>query len=170
MSYGRDTSTLRITRQNKEDLIACCSHPALMREVIQRVERLAFIPAGPERDAHLVEYHTFCKGLPCILWQPEDSSRCNMQIRVTREPDTALIKLCRVVWTVCHVVSEQGPALRGHEEVLHSCGRNGASDTSYGACINPDHLVRGTEETRQQLKEARVAMRKVGVRSMGVQA
>lgn len=163
MSFGIDTARLRITRQNREEIIASCDQPALLREVIQRAERLAFLRPGPERASHLAAFDAFCEGLPCLIWQPQDSTKCHMDIAVTREIYPVIISVSRVIWTIVHVVSEQGPLLRGYEELLHFCGKNGAPHTGHGACINPAHLLRGTQETRTQLKDARRTLREIGV-------
>jgi len=100
---------------------------------------------------------------PCLLWSPDDPTERNVTVRVAGEQDRVMIKVTRVVWRITHVVPAQGPDLRGHEDLLHSCGRNGHSSTAKGACLNPAHLFRGTPDNRMELAVLRRTARKLGM-------
>lgn len=156
MARGRDTSTFRIEKKTREELINGCSHPALLREIFERSRDLAF------GRGTVAEFNFFCRQQPCILWSPEDQKEWSVNVRITHEIDPALVRVSRVVWAVVNTVAAQGPLLRGDEELHHECGNNGHGNTGIGTCLNPGHMIRGTQETRRNLKIARRLLRTVG--------
>lgn len=158
MGRGRDTATLRIDNQVREEIIRSCNQPELLREIFERARGLVF------GRGTVLEFDAFCRSQPCILWTPSDPNERHITVRVTRELDPVLIHVGRVVWTICNTVPAQGPLLQGHEELLHSCGQNGDPHNGHGVCLNPGHMIRGTEEARNVLRQARRALRQVSFR------
>lgn len=152
---GRDTSEIAIDKKAKEEILRNCSNPELLKAIFEMADGLAF------GRSTIDEFEAFCKAQPCILWTPSDETQRHITVRIYRESDRALRQVCRVVWRIClNVVSAQGPALRGDEEVLHFCGHNGKDHNNYGTCLNPACFVRGNEENRQNLAYARLLMKK----------
>lgn len=156
---ARATHTLRIDRRLLETIAVNCDLPDLMREIFAHTWAMAF-----GRMSHDV-FMKFCRDLPCILWTPEDLSTRHVNVRVTDDVELRLVCVSRVVWTACQVT---GPLLGSDEELLHSCGNNGAPNTARGMCLNPAHLVRANAESRMALKKARTLLRQVGLTEVAV--
>lgn len=156
MALGRDTSTFRIDRHVREEIIRNCSAPDRLRTIFDMAAGLAY------RRVSLEEFEATCRRMGCILFTPLDG-QCNIEVRVTREIDPVMIKIHRVVWAITHTISEQGPSLKPHEMVLHLCSSNGHPGTGEGSCLNPAHFIRGTIENKQDLAIARRLMRKNGI-------
>jgi hypothetical protein len=159
---GRDTRTLRIERPVIAEILRSCSHPDLLADIFDRARGLVF------GRGSVLEFDAYCRQQPCILWQPEDLTQRHVTVRVTREQDPIVISIKRVVWTICHTVSAQGPPLGGDEEVLHTCGRNGNHNNGHGVCLNPVHMVRGSCENRTALRQARHLMRTLSLENVAV--
>lgn len=163
MSRGRDTNTLRIEKDVLAEILRNCSDPSTLGLIFGLTKDLAF------RRISVEEFDAYCGEQPCIFWQPDDPNQRHVDVRVTRETERVMIHVCRIVWTVCHVTAEQGEPLRGHEELLHSCGHNGAVSTAFGACLNPAHMVKGTPESRLALKKIRFLKKQIGLQEVAVQ-
>ncbi len=163
MAEGRDTHNFRITKATRDFILARCSNPEALRSVFELLWPLAL------RRISVLDFTAHCSTLPCILWTPTDPDERHVKVQIPAEShDTVMIHVCRVVWAITHVVADQGAPLRGHEELLHSCGRNGDPNTGRNACLNPGHLMRGTKENRRILMLARRAMRQSGVKQIAV--
>jgi hypothetical protein len=162
MIKGRHTASFRIDRRKRQEVVSQCSHPALMLEILSRADALVFTPKA-ERAAAVLAFRAFCHELPCIVWQPEDPTQRHITVTVTREPEQKITTVARLVFALTQVVPEQGGALTGEQEVLHTCGLNGAKHTGYGACLNPDHFLRSDEEGRKQLAAVRRGVRRLGI-------
>lgn len=162
MIKGRNTTTFRIDRRKRMEVISQCSHPAVLTEIFRRADALVFVPKA-DRALAVEDFRSFCHEQPCIVWQPEDQTQRHITVVVTREAEEKITTVPRLVYTITHVVPEQGGPLMGDEEVLHTCGRNGNNSTGYGTCLNPDHLMRSDEEGRMQLAEIRRGARKLGL-------
>lgn len=158
MSQGRDTHRLIIDGKNIKALVNGVDNPALLREVFRLVRELAF------KRITVDQWTAACNMMGCILWKPEDPTDRHMTVRTRDQMEPVLIKITRVMWTATYVCSEQGPELRGYEELHHSCDNNGDSSTGYGACLNPAHLWRGDAATRLQLRQMREVMHRAGQR------
>lgn len=158
MIRGRDTHNVRVDRQLLQEILAGVSDRDTIEVIFSLTRDLAL------GRITLQAFDDFCAELPCVFWQPSDPDHRHIAVAVTRELERKLITISRAVWVVTRqVISAQGPALRGSEEVLHKCGHNGNPSTGYGACLNPAHLVRGTEKERLQVANARRVAREVGV-------
>lgn len=155
MKKGRDTSTFRIDKLVITELLARVDQPALLKAIFDKARDICF---GRCTQA---DFDAFCESLPCILWSPEDPTERNVTVRLANEEERVMIKVTRVVWRIVN-----RPDLRGHEELLHSCGRNGHHSTARGSCLNPAHLLRGTPEKRIELKLLRQAARTFGLTVM----
>lgn len=162
---GRDTDTFRNLRRVAKELAAGCSQPEIFAEIVAKANALAFLPVGDRVNA-ILDLNAYMASQPCIIWQPEDKDQRHILVDITREDQRIVIAVARAAWACVHVVSQQGPGLRGHEELQHSCGKNGHTGTGYGVCINPTHLVRGNYLTREQLKKVRQTLRRVGLKSV----
>lgn len=163
MRRGRDTGTIRLDRQAIKEIVANCSEPEIMREILQvKTWDLAM------GRISLLDFQAYCRSLPCIFWQPEDGTQRNVTVRIAGEVDRVMIKVTRVVWTACQITSDQGTMLGAEEELLHTCGNNGHHSSAKGACLNPAHLLRGDEKTRQDLRKARAKFDKVMKRQTAV--
>lgn len=163
MGKGRDTHRLIIDGKIIKQLVAGCSDPAAMTEIFRQVRELAF------KRITVEQFNAFCETLPCILWLPEDPDQRHIHVRTRDTPEPVVVSIARVAWTATHICSEQGPDLRGDEEVLHICvnnGQDGYKHTGRGACLNPKCLFRGDETARLELKKAREMMRKRGLRKV----
>lgn len=156
---GIDVRLLRITRKVKEEIIRTCSHPETLREIIRRAEALVFMPKE-ERALAASSFAFFCSEQPCVIYQPPEGV-AHITLEVTRRREPVIISIARVVWTMTHCVSEQGEALLGSEELVHSCSRNGDGNTGTGCCLNPFHMIVATPEDRQKLRNARQRVREV---------
>lgn len=159
MIKARPTHTLRIDRRVLEDIAVNCDNPELMRGIFALTWPLAL------GRVTLDDFKKFCQDLPCILWAPEDQSKRHVNVRVAGLADPKMVRVTRVVWTACQV---SGTLLGADEELLHTCGNNGANTTGFGMCLNPAHLVRANADGRQALKLARHLMRKVGMTEVAV--
>lgn len=158
MIRGRDTHNVRVDKQLISEILTGCSDRDTIEVIFSLTRDLAL------GRITLQAFDDFCAELPCVLWQPSDPDQRHITVAVTRELERKLITISRAVWTITRqVVSAQGPALRGSEEVMHKCGHNGVSSTGYGACLNPAHLLRGTEKERLRVASARRTAREVGV-------
>lgn len=160
MGRGRDTHRLIIDGKIIKKLVASCDNREAMVEIFRLVWELAF------KRITVAQFDAACQLMPCILWKPDDPTERHMVIRCVDEQEPVLVSIARIVWRATHVCSEQGPDLRGHEEVLHSCGNNGINHTGYGACMNPAHLWRGDADSRVHLKQTRELMRRAGQRQV----
>jgi hypothetical protein len=157
---GRDTHTLRITRQLKEEILRGCDQPDILRAIFEQAWGLAFGRGTVD------EFDQFCRAQPCIKWNPDDPSERHVTVDVSGEREKILIAVHRVVWTIVHTVSAQGPTLMGDQELLHSCGNNGTPNTGFGVCLNPAHLIVGTQDNRVALRQARKVLRRLNANTM----
>lgn len=173
MARGRDTHTISITKRVKEELYENCSDPDLMRDIITRAERLAFTPLD-QRAAAILALEIFCREAPCILWQPLDPKQRHIEVQIhgansSKNDERVIVSVSRIVWTAYHVVSQQGDiGLATDDEILHSCGKNGAVSTALGVCLNPAHLIKADRFLRLQLSKTRKRLRTVNVASIAV--
>lgn len=172
MPRGRDTHTISITRRVKEELFLNCSDPDLLREIISRAEALAFMRVD-ERAAAIFELECDVRSAPCILWTPQhDQRHIRVQVRgnnASKPGEETIVHVARIVWTAFHVVSQQGDTgLLPHDEIHHTCGKNGADSTAYGACLNPMHMIKGNKSLRQTLLRTRRDLRTVKVHQIAI--
>jgi hypothetical protein len=163
MAKGFDTQRLICDRKVLAEIVAGCSEPAIMTEIFRLVREMAF------RRISVAEFNRYCESQPCIFWQPVDIDARQISVR-SRDHGAkkVLVKVARVLWTIVHVCSEQGPELLGTEEVLHTCGHNGHSSSSRGACLNPAHMIRGTVAERLKLRQVRKAVRSMNLKQVQV--
>lgn len=163
MSRGRDTSTIRIDRKVLTEILQNVDQPEILSQIFLMAAGL------PLRRNTVEEFERLCNDAPCILWRPEDVTKRHVTVHITRQTDRTMVHVCRVVWRIVHTVPELGPMdLRSHEEVLHNCLSMQEKNTAFGACLNPAHMVRGTSESRTELKVFRALARKIGMRSVAV--
>lgn len=162
MAHARDCHTIRLDKQVRAEILRNVDRPDLLGEVFERSRGLAF------GRGTVLEFDAFCRTLPCILWVPEDITLRHVTVRISGEPDRLMIHVARVVHTIVHVVSAQGPLLTSEDELLHTCGNNGACNSARGCCLNPIHFVRGTIENRVALKQARELMRSLSLKHVAV--
>jgi hypothetical protein len=157
MAHGYDTHTLVIDKRVLKQILDGCSLPDHFREILRQIRELAF------RRITVEQFDAFCEAQPCIIWEPEDESIRHVEVRVQGQVDPKLVRITRIVWTLSHICQEQGPDLRGHEDVHHKCAHNGQSHSSRGCCINPAHIFRGDAKTRAKLHQAREILRRHGI-------
>lgn len=163
MIRGRDTHNVRVDKQLISEILISCSDRDTIEVIFSLTRDLAL------GRVTLGAFNEFCAELPCIFWEPSDPDQRHVTVAVTREMERKLTTISRAIWVITRqVISAQGPALRGHEEVLHSCGNNGNSSSGHGACLNPAHLVRGTVGARIKLKVARTLLKRVGAETVAL--
>jgi hypothetical protein len=158
---ARPTDNFACTRGLKNSLITGCQHPEILREIIRQADRLAFTPVD-DRPAAINAFKAFCASVQtgvgpegsCLLWQPEDDRIRHVVVRDYRRGES-VVSVSRAMWACVHVVSQQGPQLGAEEELHLVCRQNGRANTGWGACLNPAHFIRGDEQTRHELKQAR---------------
>ncbi len=158
MAQGRDCNTIRLDKRVRAEILENVDKPTLLAQIFEHSRGLAF------GRGTVAEFEALCRSMPCIFWMPEDRSTRHVTVRVSRELDGVMIHVARVVHTIVHVVTTQGPLLRAHDELLHTCGNNGQANTGFGTCLNPAHFATGTTENRVALKQARTLMRSLSLR------
>lgn len=155
------TDNFACDRALKRTLIAGLAeeHQPLLKEIFRLADRLAFMQLQDRQEA-ILELNTFCKAQPCLPWTGDESTR-HVIVRIYKRGDT-VISVARAVWACVHVVPEQGVInLEPHEELHHTCARNGAKGTGHGACLNPSHLIRGDHQTGAELRKARAKLNRI---------
>lgn len=103
----------------------------------------------------------------CMRFYPEDNGT-QIYAEIYGQRGLQIVSVRRVAWAFAHEhevgFDEHGRprgCLMPNEEVVTLCGTVGDDNTARGQCVNPDHLGRGTEEQRVQLRTARQTIIKV---------
>ena len=154
------TDNFACDRALKRTLVAGLAedHQPILKEIFRQADALAFIRG--DRTQAIQDLIAFTKTQPCLPWTGEERSR-HVIVRVYKKGDT-VISVARAVWACVHVVPEQGSInLEPHEELHHTCAKNGAKSTGHGACLNPAHLVRGDRKTGTELRKARAKLNRI---------
>lgn len=155
MARGIDTARLRIDKIAVREILSNCTDPTALKAIFEKSRDIVF------GRSTVAEFNAFCQAQPCILFQPDHPSQVHVEVMIAERPNRVIISVTRIVWTIVNVVKEQGPWLLGSEVLLHTCGHNGAASTGHGACLNPAHLFKATDDDKNRLATARKTLREV---------
>lgn len=142
----RDTDLILFDRNLRRRLCEGSTDPELLDLLLASEELPTF---GSEAD------------VGCVLYEPEDPSQTQIEVRVKGYADVKLASVLRVTFGLARI--NRNTHLSKDDVVMSICGHHGEARSGRGACLNPSHARPSTFEEINAVRCARTRLRRSGV-------